>query len=199
MSYTGVEIFNQAISVLDELSDSGAIVESQVAEYKNRAPYLVDMWQKEMAKLGSLYNIEEYENSDEDSLYKWLKFDLPSSMKAIKDIIFIDGDSQIHTIEWKKFGNNDIYFYFTKTGTVRMLFVPIPVKITALSQSLEVDDITAISGAYYLAEHFAMADMNDELARRCRNKFNELKADAAEKAPSAPAEIRDIYGISNIK
>ena len=41
--YTGTEIFSQAIAILDELSDSGTIVESQIKEYKHRAPYLLDL------------------------------------------------------------------------------------------------------------------------------------------------------------
>ena len=43
MSYTGTEIFKRAISILDELSDTGAVVSSQVSEYQYRAPDLLDL------------------------------------------------------------------------------------------------------------------------------------------------------------
>jgi hypothetical protein len=44
-----------------------------------------------------------------------------------------------------------------------------------------------------------MADMNDELARRCKEKFRELKIDSMVKTPLQPAEIKDVYSITAIK
>lgn len=197
MAYTGTEIFNIAIAVLDELSDTGAIVDSQIKEYKNRAPYLLDAWQKEIGD--SLQAIQEYENTDEDNENKWTLFALPADLKRIKDVIFINSDSQIRSISFKRFGDNDIYLYFTGVGTARMLYVPIPARITSLTQTLEVYGVPAISGAYYLAEHFALADQNSELAQRCKEKFRELKIDSIVKQSLQPVEIKDLYGISQIK
>ena len=88
---------------------------------------------------------------------------------------------------------------FSYDGIIRIKYIPVPTKITDLSQTIDVDDITCISGSYYLAEHFAMADMNDELARRCKEKFRELKIDSMVKTPLQPSEIKDIYNISDIK
>ena len=59
MSTTARNIFNKSISIIDELSDSGAVNDTQVKEYKNRAPYLIDMFQKEMAKNGDLFKTFE--------------------------------------------------------------------------------------------------------------------------------------------
>jgi len=39
-----------------------------------------------------------------------------------------------------------------------------------------------------------MSDMNDELAARCRSKFNELKKDSLIEMPSGDEEITDVYG-----
>ncbi|WP_206460424.1 hypothetical protein [Anaerovorax sp. IOR16] len=49
--YTGKEVFDIAVSIIDELSDSGTVNPSQVAEYQNRAPFLLDMWQREIGRL----------------------------------------------------------------------------------------------------------------------------------------------------
>jgi hypothetical protein len=195
MSYTGNEVFAMAISILDELSDSGTIVDSQINEYKYRAPYLLDMWQKEIGD--SLQTIEEYENTDADNNYKWDKFALPTNLKRIKEIMFINSESQISSIPYKRFGDSDIYLYFNDTGTARMLYVPIPAKITALTQSLEVDENIATSGAYYLAEHFALADQNSELAAMCRDKFAQLSIQKPK--PINSADIIDCYNIAGIK
>ena len=195
MSYTGTEVFNQAIAILDELSDTGAIVDSQIKEYKYRAPYLLDLWQKEIGD--SLQGIEEYENEDEDDNNKWTLCALPADLKRIKEIMFVDSDSNISSIQYKRFGDEDIYFYFPDLGTARMLYVPIPTKITALTQTLSVNDSIATSGAYYLAEYFAMADQNSELAQRCRQKFDKLQTLPPQ--PVNAAGIIDVYSITDIK
>ena len=194
MSYTAQEIYDMAIVIMDELSNSGTVDPNQTKEYRHKAPRLLDMFQKEMARTGKLYNTEEYENTDAENLNKWTKFVLPANLKSIKEIIFEDSDSQISSIKYKRFGMSNIYLYFTKTGTAKMLYIPIPAKITDLAQELEVDEIVSIAGAYYLAEHFAMSDMNDELAARCRSKFNELKKDSLIEMPSGDEEITDVYG-----
>jgi len=320
--YTGTEIFSQAIAILDELSDSGTIVESQIKEYKHRAPYLLDLWQREMIKNGDLFKTFELscfrkknllgdtsqlgiiiENNAEPQSYSasgaycfyievdgdctltftedgtplrgkysfnggaetaftgtvnitvpdgttsflpirgiltasggnvtmtisgtyyfkhnnralspykfatadkvpdfkpWYKVQMPSDFKSRSQIIsehpswqYQEGSS---SVKWE--GANELYVMFSYDGIIRIKYIPVPTKITDLSQTIEVDDITATSGAYYLAEHFAMADMNDELARRCKEKFRELKIDSMVKTPLQPSEIKDIYNISSIQ
>jgi hypothetical protein len=193
--YTVKEVFNQAIAILDEMSDTGTIVDSQIKEYKYRAPYLLDLWQHEIGD--SLQSIEEYKNEDADDNNKWILCSLPIDLKRIREIMFVDSDSNISSIPYKKFGVEDIYLYFPDLGTARMLYVPIPVKITALTQTLAVNDSIATSGAYYLAEQFALADQNAELAQRCREKFNKLQKQIPQ--PFNAAGIIDVYGISAIK
>jgi len=193
MAYTADEIYQMSIAIMDELSESGTIDINQTKEYRYKAPRFLDMWQKKMAQTGNLFSTEEYANADSDSLNKWIKFSLPADMKFIKEIIFVNDDGQIGTIEYKRFGLTDIYFYFTETGTAKMLYIPIPAKITDLAQTLEVDEIVSIGGAYYLAELFAMSDMNTELATKCRNEFKELKKDSMIEMPPGKDRIIDVY------
>ena len=122
---TAEDIFNKAIVILDELTETGAIADSEIAEYKHKAPYLLDMWQHEIARLENI----EIENP-----------------------------------------------------------------ITSLDQELEISERNCQSGAYYLAEHFAMADMNEELAAMCRRKYRELKSEAIKEIPTT--EIIDVYGVA---
>jgi hypothetical protein len=322
VSYTGTEIFDRAIAVLDELSDTGTVVDSQIKEYKYRAPYLLDLWQKEMAKSGDLFKTFELscfrkknlltdvsqmgkiiENNGESQAYSgagaycfyvevdgdctltftegganvsgtysfnggvetaftgtinisvpagttsflpvrgiltasggtvtmtvsgtyyfrhsnralspykfasadkvpdfkpWYKVDMPSDFKSRSQIISEYPSWQYQegspSVKWE--GANELYVMFSYEGTIRIKYIPVPTKITVLTQTLEIDDITATSGAYYLAEHFAMADQNDALAGRCKEKFRELKIESMIKTPLQPAEIKDIYSISDIK
>ncbi len=311
-----------AIAILDELSDTGAVVDGQVKDYKYRAPYLLDLFQKEMAKSGDLFKTFELdcfrkknllgdvsqmgiivENNGESqaytgtgaycfylevdgdctiaftengaavsgtysfnggaataftgsisitvpagttsflpirgiltatggavtmtisgsyyfrhsnralSVYKfasalsvpdfkpWYKVTMPTDFKSRSQIVseypnwqYQEGSS---SIKWE--GANELYVMFSYEGLIRIKYVPVPAKITALTQTLEIDDVSAVAGSYYLAEHFAMADQNSELAAKCKEKFRELKIDSMIKQPLQPAEIKDIYAISSIK
>lgn len=122
---TAKKIFEKAISIIDELSDAGTVSDTQVKEYKARAPYLLDMWQREIARLE---NIE-----------------------------------------------------ITK-------------EITSLDQEVQISDKNCPSGAYYLAEHFALADQNDSLASMCRTKFLILKGEAIK--PLECSGIVDVYNVN---
>jgi len=194
--YLAKEIHDQAISIIDEISDNGSVDPNKTKEYSNRAPYLLDMWQKEMADADCLFNITEYENTDETLLRKWTKFDLPANFRTVKDVMFIDSEKQFDKMEYKQFGNSDLYIYFAKLGLARILYSAIPIKITLLTQALEIDDITATSGAYYLAEHYAMADQNQELAAKCKGKFKELKISLTKRTPMSSLTIEDVYSVS---
>jgi len=194
--YLAREIHDQAISIIDEISENGSIDPSKTKEYAVRAPYLIDLWQKEMADADCLFNITEYVNTDEALLYKWTKFDLPINFRKVKDVLFINSEIQFGEVEYKQFGNSDLYIYFKKLGTVRLLYSAIPVKITLLTQALEIDDTAATSGAYYLAEHYAIADQNEDLAAICRRKFKELKVTLIKATSTLSSVIEDVYGVS---
>jgi len=317
------DIFSKAIAIIDELSDTGAVSDTQVKEYKARAPYLLDLWQKEIVTSGDFYKtfevscyrkknllgdlnnygniienngeIHEYSaigancffiDVDGDCIisfkengnpisgkytfnggpetefvgsininlpagttsflpvkgilnvlnqtstvtmtingqyyfrhnnralapYKynsalrvpdfrpWYKIQMPDDFKSRHQII--DEYKQWQYVEsnqhkWE--GNNELYIHFDYEGIVRIKYVPVPTPITSLDQEINVDDITAISGAYYLAEHFALADQNNDLAVMCRNKFKELKTESMFKTPLSPSEIKDVYNLGSVR
>ena len=48
--YTGQELFKRAMAVMDEISETGSLNPDDVAEYEAKAPLLLDIWSKRMAK-----------------------------------------------------------------------------------------------------------------------------------------------------
>lgn len=311
--YTGLELFDMSVAVIDELSDLGNVVDSQVSEYKYRAPALLDMWQKEMAKSGDLIKTHEIscmrkknlltdvnqfriiENNAETQVYSaigansfyfevdgdctvriqengvdvsgyyvfndgtptaftgtislsvtatsflsckgvispasqtstitmtftgsyyfrhnnralspykfatadkvpdfkpWYKVEMPADFKAKSQVIDEYPSWQYENDTKHKWEGKDLYVLFSYEGIIRIRYIPVPVKITSLSQTLEIDDTTAMSAVYYLSEHFAMSDQNTELANACRAKFKELKKESLVKTPLSNNEIIDIY------
>jgi hypothetical protein len=51
MAYTGRELFERAMAVMDEISETGVLNPDDVAEYEAKAPLLLDIWSRRMAKV----------------------------------------------------------------------------------------------------------------------------------------------------
>ncbi|MEI6821014.1 MAG: hypothetical protein WCL51_03705 [Bacteroidota bacterium] len=319
--YTIQEAFNQSIAIIDELSDTGLIDANKTKEYSAKAPYLADLWQREMVASGGLFKtfeiscmrkknlISEFDSfiavehlTDDQSYqgtgancfhfsvdgqatvyieeligstwtpvngfymtslvpstafsgtinastptssfndYKGLitpvsqynpvrirfsgsyyyrhsnralcpykypvitlvpsfkpyyKVDMPSDFKSKSQVINMFPDWQyIEGTDHKWEGNTELYIQFGYEGTIRVKYVPVPTKITLITQTIEVDDITAASLSYYLAWHFAIADQNDALAAMCKEKFRTLKIESFAKTPMSMTDIKDVYGVS---
>lgn len=49
--YTGEEIFERAMAVMDEISPNGTLNPDDIAEYKAKAPMLLDIWSRRMTRI----------------------------------------------------------------------------------------------------------------------------------------------------
>lgn len=312
MAYTGTEIFERSIVIIDELSDSGTVTDSLTREYKNRAPALLDLWQHEEADLqataeilrkpavnllGHRFEIQEHAAEDvtfettasarsaaftvenqadvyienyeggawvyADGYYsadgaaevsfsglisisalsspasykcrftaagdktrlrfsgdyyylfsdfalfeaafpsctrvpeygEYVKYAMPSNFDSFTQIVTESPRAGLY----HKWENGNLMVNYFYEGTIKITYRPNPIKITALTQTLEVSEGSAAAAAYYLAMHFALADMNTELASICSSKYQEIKALNKKKPPLAPAKINDAYNISGLR
>ena len=126
----------------------------------------------------------------------WYKLTMPDDFKSRTQVIEEYPSWQYDVNPATKWENgNELFVSFSYIGLVRVNYIPIPTEITSLAQTLEIDDITAQSGgAFYLAEHYAMADQNTDLAKICRDKFQSLKFESMAKSPLSNEQIIDVYG-----
>lgn len=303
---TGNEIFDMSIAIIDSLSSTGVVDESETKDYEYRAPYLLDLWQREIVKscgfsktfevpcyhklntLGEQFNVVEHTTTDQiyegygssfyfgvdgtatvyiekltggswtatSGLYcvggvetshsgvlscvgttngfnyykgtitatgpvrlrftggyyrhinralspysytssllvpefkSWFKLDLPDDFKSRVQVISEHIGEGIDNYRWE---NNDLYISDNFDGVVRIIYTPIPIKITALTQTMEVDDNTCISGAYYLAKAYALSDMDYDLANVCSAKYKELKEENKQISTLNYETINNVY------
>ena len=50
MAYTGEELFERSMAVMDSMNEDGTVSQEDVADYKGKAANLLDIWSKRMAK-----------------------------------------------------------------------------------------------------------------------------------------------------
>lgn len=126
----------------------------------------------------------------------WVKYQMPADFKSVDQIIDEYPDRQYakdSTYKWE--GRKDLYLNYYYEGKVRIVYKPIPIPITDLSQTLEVDDITAMSGAYFLASHLLLTE-DPATASFFNGRFMELKIESNIKQPASIQDIVDVYNIS---
>ena len=315
--YTGEEIFERAMAVMDEISPNGTLNPDDIAEYKAKAPMLLDIWSRRMTRIagvkktfeiscfrkknllgdlnqlgqiiennaekqeytakgancfyldvdgdctitfkengGSLSGKYSFNGGEETDFTDTINITIPNgttSFLPLRGILSpqsqtstitmtIEGTSYFRhnnralspykyssalkvpdfrpyykvkmpddfvsrsqvisehpqfeyqegspSIKWE---DKDLYVRFAYEGLVRVVYTALPAKITSLDQTLEFDENTAMSAVPYLVKHFAMADMNEEMAREAKEEFAQMYVDLHTNEPLTPTEIIDVY------
>lgn len=141
-----------------------------------------------------------FESGKEPVYAPWVKVTLPSTVKSI-DKVIVEYETQQYNADdsykIERSGNTQyLYVDYFFNGKLRVQYKPVPTTITATTDTLQVDDITANVIAYGLAKWFMAAEENQYLAKLFNDKFNELKAESNLKQPSGVVQIKDYYGTS---
>jgi len=303
---TALQIFNNAMDLMDKRSSTGAIDATKTQRYKVRTPNILTMWQAELSKTGDLYATFEFDNKpipnmlgmlsnfnmteftgtdltyeaqgqckayyfevDSEAIvyiedfttqwnilatinvpstitsltkykgliaptsgstksrlrfsgsyyYKtinralfsysfqadripdyrpWIRKTLPADFKSLDMIISEYPDRQYakdSAYKWE--GRKDLYINYYFEGNYRAIYKPVPIAITDLIQTLQVDDITAMSGAYYLAAHLLLTE-DPGTASYFSQRFIELKLESNVKTPAVISNIIDVYSLGGV-
>jgi hypothetical protein len=125
----------------------------------------------------------------------WVKKVMPNDFKRVDQIVKEYPQSQyVKESDYKWEGRKDLYTSYDFNGTIRVVYRPVPTKITDLSQNLEIDDVTATTLLpYFLATHL-MLEEKDDLAGYFNDRYEQLKYDFKKKPPATEEPIIDVYG-----
>jgi len=193
---TGREVYERAIALVDEINpETGKVDVETTADYLARTPFLLSLLQTELIpymKTTKKHTITCVASGD-----GWVKEDLPSDLHSIADVVIEANNGYYKDPVWKTEQNGNLTeFYYDKsfTGTIRVLYKPVPAPVTDLDVVLTVDDSTANLMVYGLAEAFINVEQNDFLQRIFKQKYDEQKAVALSPKPAGMVKIIDVYG-----
>jgi len=128
----------------------------------------------------------------------WFKATMPSDFKSVDEIIEEYPDRQYNkssTYKWE--GRKDLYINYYYVGKVRVVYKPVPTTITDLTQTLQVDELSSMSGSYYLASHLLLIE-DPASASFFQSMFEQLRLENNIKQPVSEAKIVDVYGIHSM-
>jgi hypothetical protein len=142
----------------------------------------------------ALFGVSFASASDVPDYRAWILKQMPSDFKSVDEIIQESVDEYAINASYKWEGKRDLYMDYYFQGNLRIVYRPIPAVITALSDTLVLDDVTArMVLPFGLAAHL-MLEENAATASYFNQRYEELKRQATKGPPSPTEKITDLYG-----
>jgi len=128
----------------------------------------------------------------------WVKVTMPADFKSLDSVVTEYPQRQYEkdsSSRWE--GKSDYYINYYYEGKVRIIYKPVPVTITDLTQTLQIDDITATTVLpYYLGYNFMLQE-DDAVSKILREKYLQQKTLNSVKGPASISQIVDVYNINS--
>lgn len=129
----------------------------------------------------------------------WVEKEMPSDFKSVDQIVK-EYEYQRYErdgiFKWE--GKNKLFVSHGFKGSIRITYVPILTEITALTDTLQLDDTTCEQVLPYGLAALLLVHENPDIANYMSQRFDELKFIAQKKSPSAFHEIEDVYSSRGI-
>ena len=124
----------------------------------------------------------------------WVAKEMPSDFKSVDQITEEYPQRQYaksSNFKWE--GKNKLFINYYYEGNIRIVYRPVPSVITAMTDTLQVDDVTARS---VLPWGLAMELYKDDETKFAyfERRYREMKAMAMMKQPASEQQIINVYG-----
>ncbi|OMF38774.1 hypothetical protein BK133_00795 [Paenibacillus sp. FSL H8-0548] len=125
----------------------------------------------------------------------WVKKQMPNDFKSVNEIVEEFPNRQYaNPANYKWEGKRDLYMNYYFEGNIRVVYRPIPSIVAAMTDTLQVDDVTARTIIPYgLGAHLLLTE-NADVAGFLQQRYEELKAEASKSPPTASETINNVYG-----
>jgi hypothetical protein len=134
-------------------------------------------------------------NADVPDYRPWVAKQMPADFKSVDQITEEYPQRQYaKSANFKWEGRNKLYINYFYEGNIRIVYRPVPLTITAMTDVLQVDDVTARSVLPWgLAMEFYKDD--DVKFAYFQSRYREMKALAMTKQPASEGQILNLYGV----
>ena len=201
MSTTAEQVFQFAMAIANEIPNTGLFTSASLTRYKVRTPYILTMLEAELLREGELFNT--YTITDDDAPFStaadddvWITIAMPADFKSLDEIRTIDTSGNYVSVPWRWENKNNLIFPAQFEGTLTVSYHAYPSVITALTDTLHVDDVTARTILPYglVAELYKDegSDVGNNISSYALARYRELKQGAKKVAQFIDTE--DCYG-----
>lgn len=125
----------------------------------------------------------------------WMKVTLPSDFKSVDQIVNEYEPQQYTQDSFYKWENmKDMYVNYNYEGVIRVNYRPIPAVVSAMTDTLQLDDVTCRTLLPYALCAELFKEENEMISKPSLIRFKELKAVASKSKPANVQIIVDVYG-----
>ena len=123
----------------------------------------------------------------------WVKYDMPADFNAIDEVV-----EEYPTRQYKESPNfkmenyKNYYYSFYFDGLIRIIYKPVPIAITALTDALQIDDVLAQAIVYDVGAKIGFYE-NKDVVNYCEQRRLEAKMEASKDQPAAEEAIGNVY------
>lgn len=193
---TARDVYNRAIALIDEISsETGSVDVSTTDDYEARSPFLIDLLQKEVARVGKYKKVADIAvtASTDDPTSAYVTVTMPIDIDYIEKAVILDPPNNYYP-QPTMVENKNVYVPTTFDGTIRLTYFAVPADITSLEDTLVVDHLSQVAMAYGLARAFVLPEGNSEMTSYLTREYDEKKALVGRLKPVSFERVRDVYG-----
>lgn len=191
---TAQGIYDHTMSLIDERLDSGVIDPTTTAVFAKNAPFLLTILQDEVlldSNLTKTYTITKSTVTDTDGNYK--DYAMPNDFYKADQIVEIQTDGNYSFVSDFIWGDHaTLLVPDSFTGTISVIYKPIPTAITSLSDTMVVDDIISRSVISYGLASLLLTNENRALANYFGQKYEEARSRIRNKNTAFGQSIKDV-------
>jgi hypothetical protein len=124
----------------------------------------------------------------------WVKKQMPTDFKSVDEIIEETAEEYNKAGGYKWEGKRDLYIPYSFNGNIRIIYRPVPSVISALTDTMQLDDVTCRTVVPYgLAAQLMLQD-NAGIASFFQERYEELRSKEERTQPAAFEAIQNVYG-----
>ena len=136
-----------------------------------------------------------FATNEEVPVYRpWVEKQMPTDFKSIDQIVeeYPNGQySESSNFKWE--GRNKLFINYYYEGNIRIVYRPVPSVISSMTDTLQVDDVTARSVLPWGLATELYKDDETKFAY-FQSRYREMKALSMTKQPASEQQIINIYG-----
>jgi hypothetical protein len=126
----------------------------------------------------------------------WIKKTMPSDFNSIDQIVNEYPQRQYtKDVAYKWEGANELWINYFYEGNIRIKYRPVPLPITSITQTLQVDDVTANTLLPYALGAELFKEENEDIYKHFIQRYRELKALSMIGKPVSEQAIVDVYSL----
>jgi hypothetical protein len=124
----------------------------------------------------------------------YFKATMPTDFKSVDQIVNEEADQYNISATYKWEGKNELYIPWEFAGNIRIVYRPVPSLVSAITDTLQVDDVTARTLMVYGLGMELYKDENADLYNHFLSKYEKLKSQAMKAPPATEQTIVNVYG-----